>query len=847
MASRILYPPSVDSYMPAFKVGNTAVCRVYYSLSRYNGGTDFSSVHISVVKQSTGMNAVNIRENDITTGRYRSAGIIINAPKAAVDGNNNLYYVDIYNNDLDGGWTSGWIYKIQIRLSEKNYDGSTPLSVWLNTNTSSFSEWSTICIVKATERIDYEIPILEIDTRNENNSSDVESRTLNTTTLQLSGRFYRKDESELIKYSEFTLYDNNDNIIEETGRIYSNQYQDSDSFNYTMKTELIDGDTYKLAFKYTTINGYVDGFYSWDEDEDKRYIFECSTVTLDRPPCRILTVENDADEVLKEITTLHMEEEEGRVGLKLFAPNNDPYSGNLCIRRSDSRTDFKIWEDIFVYVAKGENINDIPIFYDYTIESGVWYQYGIQIVEGDDIKTAYRGDLETLFNPVMRQFNYCFLLGKNNQQLKLMFDNAMGNFKYQIFDSKNDPIGSQFTNIARNAATYYRTFPINGLISFWMDENYLFCNKTVVYNYEDVIDLYNDYNKKNNIVQYDYIYERDFREKVLEFLQNGEYKLFKSPTEGNIIVRLMDVNCVPNQQLGRMLYSFTSNAYEMDKCTMENYFKYGFYNLIPIESDFSTYETRLGQIQMDFPVGSNVFEEIYKKYDSGDLNIGGYMKKIGNIHHIKITFDEKPLRILNSGNEMVVGNNFTINGRLITVYNPIRMYEFDNRLVYTTKDSLILLGDAEGRINTIHATIDFLYEIKIDVYEQKRIEKREIKRGIGQFFGECKPDENIYNDIYYKYHIEWDTAFQKVTSLNSIEIEANPGAVFEIQDESEVTPEEHVVGATGQLRFYDIENIIKLNYLGIKNLTTGNIDKIKTDVLVNYAYILLEGVYKEEI
>ena len=159
---------------------------------------------------------------------------------------------------------------------------------------------------------------------------------------------------------------------------------------------------------------------------------------------------------------------------------------------------------------------------------------------------------------------------------------------------------------------------------------------------------------------------------------------------------------------------------------------------------------------MDFPVGSNVFEEIYKKYDSGDSNIGGYMKKIGNIHHIKITFDEKPLRILNSGNEMVIGNNFTINGRLITVYNPIRMYEFDNRLIYTTKDSLILLGDAEGRVNTIHATVDFLYEIKIDIYEQKRIEKREIKRGIGQFFEECKPDENIYNDIYYKYHIEWD-------------------------------------------------------------------------------------------
>ena len=56
MASRVLYPCIVDSYMPAFKAGNTS-CRVYFSLSKFNGSSDFSSVHISVVKQNTGMNS----------------------------------------------------------------------------------------------------------------------------------------------------------------------------------------------------------------------------------------------------------------------------------------------------------------------------------------------------------------------------------------------------------------------------------------------------------------------------------------------------------------------------------------------------------------------------------------------------------------------------------------------------------------------------------------------------------------------------------------------------------------------------------------------------------------------
>ena len=374
--------------------------------------------------------------------------------------------------------------------------------------------------------------------------------------------------------------------------------------------------------------------------------------------------------------------------------------------------------------------------------------------------------------------------------------------------------------------------------------------KDFLYEVNDVIDLYNDYNNKNNIVQYDYIYERDFREKVLEFLQNGEYKLFKSPTEGNVIVRLMDVNCVPNQQLGRMLYSFTSNAFEMDECTMTNYLKYGFYKIDPISSDFAIYETKLGQLSMDFPVGTNVFEEIYKKYDSGNRNIGGYTKKVGNIHHIKITFDDKPLRVRKTGggDNLVMGNNFNLNGKVITVYNPNGMYEFDNRLIYTTNDSLIILGnDPEIKnVDKVHATIDFLYEVKSDPYQPKKISSRHARKGLGQIAMNYEADENLYNDIYYKYYLDLNNQFQKITNLTSIEIEAVPGAIFSIQDESEIEPEEHMIGATGQLRLYEIENMTKLIYLGVKDPLTREIQKINTDILVNYIYTLLEGTYKEE-
>ena len=43
-----------------------------------------------------------------------------------------------------------------------------------------------------------------------------------------------------------------------------------------------------------------------------------------------------------------------------------------------------------------------------------------------------------------------------------------------------------------------------------------------------------------------FLIERIFREKVEEFLNDGEPKLFKSPSEGNIIVSLMNVSLTPN-------------------------------------------------------------------------------------------------------------------------------------------------------------------------------------------------------------------------------------------------------------------------------------------------------------
>jgi hypothetical protein len=55
------------------------------------------------------------------------------------------------------------------------------------------------------------------------------------------------------------------------------------------------------------------------------------------------------------------------------------------------------------------------------------------------------------------------------------------------------------------------------------------------------------YNKANNITYYnDIIKEKLYRQIVTEFLEDGEIKLFKSPTEGNVLVHLGQVTFTPN-------------------------------------------------------------------------------------------------------------------------------------------------------------------------------------------------------------------------------------------------------------------------------------------------------------
>lgn len=901
MSSRTLFPPLVNSYEPAFLVGSGSSLKVYFSLNNLSNipaGTNIT-VHAQIYRQD-GVRVLKT-SNDIANKRYRAAGIILNLQPTKAENSDNLYYVTIDNSDLKSqvelngttyrGWIPGWVYKVQLRISTQTFDPTVDpkQEVWLQKYASNFSEWSTMCYVKAIAPMIVKIPEFRYDSSSVTNVYDPEIIYNLKSMRVFSGTIESGDSvnsnREIYDYVKIFLYDNiTGELVEESPEVHPSE-QSNTYFEYQFKTNFVYSHHYLIKMIYKTENEYV-------SPKPLEFQFQLIEEAMDPIDLRLVSVDHDVNNVFKDISCLDLEEDEGRVALKLYSSSGEIFSGNVCIRRSSQEDNFTTWEDIQYLTIKQQDVNELPPIYDYTIKSGVWYKYGIQNIS----KLGERGKLEVMSNPIQRLFNFTFLLGKGGRQLKIPYNTTIGNFRYQLYDSKTDTIGSKYPFITRNASVNYRTFSLSTLISFLADDEqhtFLRQGKEDLYKYAPIIQLYDDYVIDNKRYYRDYTYERDFREKVLEFLQDGKPKLFKSPSEGNIIVRLTEVTCVPNASLGNMVYSVSMNADEIDDSTMQNYLKYGFYYPGTYSTDLSVYNYQIGQIDGKFTDIDNVFKMIYEKYDSQGKNYGGYARKLRSISRVRITINGyyskgstgeeqfipgHQLRVYNNNRELVLGNNFQIKysglpkPTIITIYDPRGIYEFDSLLSFhynekeLENDSLYLLTDAEGVVTGVDATIDFIYELSVEEYEEHQIEERRPIKGIGQFYGEVEPGDSIYKTIYYQHYLESDSIFKYLNNITSIEIEANPHTVFAIRDRQEKQPQIHEINETGVLRLYELEEILEIKYLGKRYLETPYDESTLTsevltesvldkdnhfiinaaaDVSVTYRYMDIQGTYKE--
>lgn len=392
--------------------------------------------------------------------------------------------------------------------------------------------------------------------------------------------------TEKVATYSFTLFDNNNNIVFTTGEKIHDSSKDELS-NKSVDTCLLPNvlnlnELYTLVYKITTINGYSTSTPQKYRNVDTINLSMGNNVFIAEPDC-----------------------ENGTIILKMQRKNNKkdftPLNYNFILLRASSKDNYQSWDritnfseddskNIFSFqdsfLLDGYNI----LWEDFTVEHGISYKYALQAYNSHGLlsnrlesnltlKTTKdglpqydeNGNLQYVSIATSIVFDDMFL-SDGKRQLCIRFNPQVSTFKNTILENKVDTIGSQYPFFFRNGTVNYKEFSISGLISLLMDPSDKF-----------KIGLYNIKNKetaiiedfKTNLSDENIKNEREFKLEVLNWLTNGEPKIFRSPTEGNYIIRLMNTSLSPNVTLGRMLHSFSSTAYEIDSYNLESLSKYG--------------------------------------------------------------------------------------------------------------------------------------------------------------------------------------------------------------------------------------------------------------------------------
>ena len=373
------------------------------------------------------------------------------------------------------------------------------------------------------------------------------------------------DVSEKIYSYEFVIYDKEENVVFTSGEKLHNHENNTvvnettDEYNfYTVLPN--EDEVYYLCYKGTTINN----------------------LEFSSPKYRIMQ-QSSIDATIQAELIGTMNYENGYIELQVVGKSDENGveqlgSGNYVISRSSSEDNYTTWSEISKF-ALYDTTPSKYVWRDLSVQHGVVYKYSLQ--QYNQRYQVYSNRI--LSNEIEAYFEHSFLYD-GERQLKIKFNPKVSSFKETLLDQKQNTIGNKFPFFFRNGIVGYKEFPIAGLISYLSDDEGLFlfdaelgietlpeCREetetNVVYAFEKT--------RSTQLTDHNIKFERIFKNKVLEFLNSEKPKLFRSPTEGSYLVRLMSSTLSPNDQLGRMLHSFSTQATEIDECSLSKLVEYG--------------------------------------------------------------------------------------------------------------------------------------------------------------------------------------------------------------------------------------------------------------------------------
>ena len=257
-----------------------------------------------------------------------------------------------------------------------------------------------------------------------------------------------------------------------------------------------------------------------------------------------------------------------------YTEKEESYYGSYLLSRASEEDNYSVWYNLTRFRWDDEYPSKSS-FRDYTAEHGRRYKYALQQY---NIWGLYSARIES--DIYMATFEDAYLYD-GEKTLRIRYNPEVSSFKTTILEQKTDTLGGRFPYITRNGQTYYKEFPIGGLLAAELDKHCMFIDPEYGEGHRhatkelasDVKNMYRDYHLFSNE---NIGLEKDFKIRVLEWLNDGRPKLFKSPYEGNYIVRLLNNSLTPVNELGRLLHSFSSTAYEIAEYIYDNLVAFGF-------------------------------------------------------------------------------------------------------------------------------------------------------------------------------------------------------------------------------------------------------------------------------
>lgn len=543
----MLFPPILESTLPAFVQGSSL--DVPFQVSDLTSRSEIKHIQIRLYYQS----------NNKTIGGESDGITYLDMPssnKITISAKNFKEADALYGIQLRFGSSPPWVKPEEEQATSPLQDSSdekqfASFAEWkkYQVDKGLFSEWSTVMMVKCITK-----PFIEILNAKSDSPNTTRWQSEYTKTPTFWGTY--RQPKEILDQYKFTI-SSNGKLIEDSGWL---QYDASVGTlaAHRFKTILSLDQSYTVKFFIKTVNGY-------EQQADEDYTFVI------------------AENYLTKITNLNFavepEQEDGCLAISLSS-SDFVYGLYVLIRQCETDG---VWEDIKNFFWIGQSFDNQIIFRDYTVECGLGYRYAIQKVFSDQIRSSPLYEDGNNWKKVYFEYSYLY---RDGVQIPLRFNTTLSSFKHTVLAAKQDTLGGKYPTITRNGTAYYAEFPINGLISLHADyNNTVLVKKKDGYYCRDVkvMDI-NEYDSEEwrydiNITDQNIRLERLYREKVEEFLNDGEAKLFRSATEGNIVVALMNVSFTPNTSLSRMIANFSCNAYEIADNTVEAMTGLGVINL----------------------------------------------------------------------------------------------------------------------------------------------------------------------------------------------------------------------------------------------------------------------------